>query len=59
MLPIFISDDQAKKILVTGKSINFIREVCQDLSNMPSRNVLQRTLQNIDRKNKYILISKL
>lgn len=48
MLPVFISDDQAKKILVTGKSINFIREVCQDLSNMPSRNVMQRTLENID-----------
>lgn len=49
MLPIFISDEQAKKILITGKSINFIREVCQDLSNLPGRNIMQRTFENIDR----------
>ncbi|XP_032676591.1 gamma-tubulin complex component 3 [Odontomachus brunneus] len=32
MLPSFISKAQAKKILGTGKSINFLREVCKDFT---------------------------
>ncbi|XP_020297110.1 gamma-tubulin complex component 3 homolog isoform X2 [Pseudomyrmex gracilis] len=32
MVPSFISKAQAKKILGTGKSINFLREVCKDFS---------------------------
>ncbi|GLV41423.1 Gamma-tubulin ring protein 91 [Carabus blaptoides fortunei] len=48
MLPSFITVAQAKKILVTGKSINFIREICQDLSNLPGREVMQRTFENIN-----------
>ncbi|KAL7301860.1 hypothetical protein TKK_0005465 [Trichogramma kaykai] len=32
MVPSFISRSQAKKILCTGKSINFLREVCKDFS---------------------------
>ncbi|XP_076657908.1 gamma-tubulin complex component 3 isoform X1 [Halictus rubicundus] len=32
MLPSFISKSQAKKILGTGKSINFLREVCKDIT---------------------------
>ena len=30
MIPSFISMDQAKKIWITGKSINFLRVVCKD-----------------------------
>lgn len=32
MVPSFISKAQAKKILGTGKNINFLREVCKDFS---------------------------
>lgn len=32
MIPTFISTDQAKRILLTGKSINYLRQVCQDRS---------------------------
>ncbi|XP_018355185.1 PREDICTED: gamma-tubulin complex component 3 homolog [Trachymyrmex septentrionalis] len=32
MVPSFLSKAQAKKILGTGKSINFLREVCKDFS---------------------------
>ncbi|KAJ8942299.1 hypothetical protein NQ318_005617 [Aromia moschata] len=30
MVPSFITMDQAKKILATGKSINFLRQICKD-----------------------------
>lgn len=32
MIPTFISTDQARKILLTGKSINYLRQVCEDRS---------------------------
>lgn len=32
MVPCFLSTAQARKILGTGKSINFLREVCKDFS---------------------------
>ncbi|XP_076634245.1 gamma-tubulin complex component 3 [Colletes latitarsis] len=32
MLPSFITSTQAKKILATGKSINFLHEVCKDFT---------------------------
>ena len=37
MVPSFISKSQAKKILGTGKSINFLREVCKDFSPLQGR----------------------
>jgi gamma-tubulin complex component 3 len=37
MVPSFISRSQAKKILGTGKSINFLREVCKDFSPLQGR----------------------
>lgn len=37
MVPSFISRSQAKKILCTGKSINFLREVCKDFSPLQDR----------------------
>lgn len=54
MLPSFITMAQAKKILVTGKSINFIREICQDLSNLPGRETMQRTFENINGNLSYL-----
>ncbi|XP_066585040.1 gamma-tubulin complex component 3-like [Prorops nasuta] len=38
MVPSFISKIQAKKILGTGKSINFLREVCKDFSPLQGKN---------------------
>ncbi|KAK2580582.1 hypothetical protein KPH14_007705 [Odynerus spinipes] len=38
MVPSFITKGQAKKILGTGKSINFLREVCKDFSPWQGRN---------------------
>lgn len=37
MVPSFISRSQARKILGTGKSINFLREVCKDFSPLNTR----------------------
>ncbi|XP_014213492.1 gamma-tubulin complex component 3 [Copidosoma floridanum] len=37
MVPSFLSRTQAKKILCTGKSINFLREVCKDFSPLQDR----------------------
>lgn len=42
MIPSFITMDQAKKILATGKSINFLRQVCKDSEEMPGRDALQK-----------------
>ncbi|XP_018331578.1 gamma-tubulin complex component 3 [Agrilus planipennis] len=42
MVPTFISMDQAKKILATGKSINFLRQICQDNEQIPGREALQK-----------------
>lgn len=38
MVPSFITKGQAKKILGTGKSINFLREVCKDFSPWQGQN---------------------
>lgn len=37
MLPSFITKAQAKKILGTGKNINFLREICKDFSPWQNR----------------------
>lgn len=42
MIPSFITMDQAKKILATGKSINFLRQVCQDNEELPGSDSLQQ-----------------
>ncbi|XP_012278710.1 gamma-tubulin complex component 3 [Orussus abietinus] len=38
MVPSFISKSQARQILGTGKSINFLREVCKDFAPLEERN---------------------
>lgn len=42
MVPSFLTMDQAKKVLATGKSINFLRQICKDSGPMPERDVLQK-----------------
>lgn len=42
MVPSFISTDQAKKILATGKNINFLRQICKDSNQLPGREALQK-----------------
>lgn len=46
MIPSFISMDQAKKILATGKSINFLRQICKDNGQLPGRESLQKFFRN-------------
>lgn len=46
MLPSFVDDGIAKRILVIGKSINFLREVCQDKTSVKARNDLKQCLEN-------------
>ncbi|XP_037931908.1 gamma-tubulin complex component 3-like [Teleopsis dalmanni] len=45
MLPTFISMDLANKILITGKSINFLREVCEDKRLMEGRDELLQCIK--------------
>ncbi|XP_062538954.1 gamma-tubulin complex component 3 [Armigeres subalbatus] len=46
MLPSFVSDGIANRILVIGKSINYLREVCQDKTPVKARNDLKQCLEN-------------
>ncbi|XP_055841199.1 gamma-tubulin complex component 3 [Episyrphus balteatus] len=45
MLPDFISTDMANKILITGKSINFLREICEDKSPVKGREELRQCFE--------------
>lgn len=45
-LPKFICHDLAKKILTAGKSINFLREVCEDKSPIKGREELKQCFEN-------------
>ena len=45
-LPSFISKQMARKILVAGKSINFLREVCKDKSPIKGREELKLCFEN-------------
>ncbi|XP_058058957.1 LOW QUALITY PROTEIN: gamma-tubulin complex component 3 [Anopheles bellator] len=44
MVPSFISDALARQILVIGKSINFLREICKDRAPVRERNDLSKCL---------------
>ncbi|XP_070173338.1 gamma-tubulin complex component 3-like isoform X2 [Littorina saxatilis] len=43
MIPSFLSTDQARRILLTGKSINFLRQVCQDRTAIRGRDSAMNT----------------
>ena len=45
MLPNFVSTDLANKILVTGKSINFLCEICKDKQPVKGRNELKQCIE--------------
>lgn len=45
-LPVFVSKPLARKILVSGKSINFLREVCEDKSPIKGREELKLAFEN-------------
>ena len=45
-LPIFIPKPMARKILVSGKSINFLREVCEDRTPIKGREELKTAFEN-------------
>lgn len=51
MLPIFISTDFANKILITGKSINFLREICQDKTPTREKDELKQCFQTNGKSN--------
>lgn len=42
MVPSFITMGEAKKILATGKSINFLRQICKDSDHLPGREAFQK-----------------
>lgn len=46
MVPSFITVEQAKKILATGKSINFLRQICKDGGQLPGRDSLQKLFRS-------------
>jgi len=43
MIPSFLQPEMARKILLTGKSINFLRQVCQDRATMRNREVVKKS----------------
>lgn len=45
-MPVFVSKPLARKILVSGKSINFLREVCEDKSPIKGREELKMAFEN-------------
>lgn len=45
-MPVFVSKILARKILVSGKSINFLREVCEDKSPIKGREELKTAFEN-------------
>lgn len=45
-LPVFVSKQLARNILVPGKSINFLREVCEDRTPIKGREELKTALEN-------------
>lgn len=45
-LPVFVSKALARKIHVSGKSINFLREVCEDKSPIKGREELKLAFEN-------------
>ncbi|CAH1785133.1 unnamed protein product [Owenia fusiformis] len=46
MIPSFITQEQARKILLAGKSINFLRQLCQDRVNMRERDTVKKVITN-------------
>ena len=45
MVPNFFSQEQGHQVATTGKSICFLREICQDKSPIPGLNQIRRTAE--------------
>ena len=45
MLPSFISRSQAEKVLSTGKSLNFLRNVCHFRDPISGRDAIKKALE--------------
>jgi gamma-tubulin complex component 3 len=58
-LPNFISKHLAHIILVSGKSINFLRQICEDKTPIKGREELKAAFENIDDLLKHGIDSKL
>ena len=48
MLPSFISKAQAVKVLSTGKSINFLRNVCHFREPISGRDAIKKSLEETE-----------
>lgn len=55
MVPSFIHMNQAHKILATGKSINFLRQICKDSGQLPGRESLQKLFKTTTGKKQFFL----
>ena len=53
MVPSFLPLDQANKIMLTGKSINFLRQLCHDRTTIRNRDLVKmaETSQGRERAN--------
>lgn len=56
MLPEFISVQLANKILSVGKSINFLREICNDNQPFAEKDKIRESFLNADGNRKSIMI---
>ncbi|XP_071951511.1 gamma-tubulin complex component 3 homolog isoform X2 [Antedon mediterranea] len=54
MIPSFLSMEQASKILLIGKSINFIRQVCHDHSVLNGQNKLNKEMLKKDHRSELL-----
>lgn len=55
MIPSFIKMEQAEKILLVGKSINFLRLVCQDRTKLLQDRLQMSTDGAVNEDGKYLL----
>jgi len=46
MFPGFISVDQAKKILITGKAVNLVKQIFEDTSYIPGNEILRKSFES-------------
>lgn len=45
-LPVFVSKQLARNILISGKSVNFLREICEDRTPIKGREELRKAFEN-------------
>lgn len=55
MLPSFISKSQAQKVLASGKSLNFLRNVCHFRAPIAGRDAIKSALQQTTGEEKLLV----